>query len=169
MLTLKTVFSALHKVKSFAQNHLRDKELNQKNYFIPYYENIEKVMEKHVTVIHWLNEEVNSYSYTDQEDMHSVLDEISKHNDEIFKRANNAADGATLEDMSIEISNLRIKYQGCIHESLSVSLEQYAADCMEAHQIGEAQFLLPRCKGILELIRDFKSNIPTVHKKSVIQ
>ncbi|SGZ20453.1 hypothetical protein [Moritella viscosa] len=169
MLKLKILFSALRTAKSFAQKHLRNKERNQKDYFLPYYENIEKVVEKHITVIHWLNEEVNSYSYTDQEDMYSVLDEINKHNDEIFKRANNAADGATLEDMSIEISNLRIKYQGCIHDSLSVSLEQYAADCMEAHQIGEAQFLLPRCKGILELIRDFKSNIPTVHKESVIQ
>lgn len=169
VLEWKIIASLMGKAAGKVKSLLRDKERNQKEYFLPYYGEVESVFTRHLVVITWLNEENNTCFYSSEEEMLEQMEQLDDHNKEIFKNSHQASDGKSLLEMSVEIENLVVKLKGVVEPSLILSLEQYAPLCREAHEIGEAHFLQEPCQNILDLTRDLKGNIPTVHRKAQVQ
>ncbi|BBM67081.1 hypothetical protein VA249_37270 [Vibrio alfacsensis] len=151
------------------KQHFRDKERNQKDFFLRYYEDVEQVMERHKTTIMWVNEEINSFVHVDEEDMPAMLKELEEHNKQVFENAFKASEGNNFHDMAVEIENLIAKHDGVLHESLILALKEYAKDCYEAHKLGEYHFLEDPSKNILVLVRDLKGRIPTVHGDAIVE
>lgn len=166
-------FKSITKLFSFAyskfKQHVRDTERNQKEYFLPYYNEVESVMERHKACIRWLNEEVNSYCHVADEDMPALLEEIDQHNKQIFENAFKTGDEKSLHDMAVEIDNLIVKHDGILHDSLIDALTEYSKDCYIAHDLGEYHFLADPSSNILVLIRDLKGRIPTIHASQVVE
>lgn len=148
---------------------VRDKERNLKDYYLPYYIEVESILSTHLPVITLLNQEVTSYLHTTEEDMIQQLEDIEAHNEEVFDAAAHAAQGKSIKDMAREIDSLVIKLKGTISTSLIVSLEQYARNLYEANEIGEYHFLQSPCQNALNLTRDLKANIPSVHSNTHVQ
>ncbi|MEZ8346397.1 hypothetical protein AB4456_03555 [Vibrio splendidus] len=164
--SITRIFSFLY---SKTKQHFRDTERNQKEFFLPYYNEVENVMERHKACIRWLNEEVNSYCHVAEEDMPALLEEIDQHNKQIFNNAFKTGDGKSLQDMAVEIDNLVVKHEDIIHASLIDALREYSKDCYTAHQLGEYHFLVDPSNNILALVRDLKGKIPTVHANQIVE
>lgn len=169
MVNEKALFSVGKGLLERYRKVLREKERNLKEYFLPYYAEAEAILSQHLIVITLLNQEVTSFSYTTEEDMCQQMDAIEAHNNEVFDAAAHAAQGKSIKDMAREVENLVIRLKGTVHSALIVSLEQYARNLHEAHEIGEYQFLQNPCQNILTLTRDLKAKIPSIHENSDIQ
>lgn len=166
---IKPITTIVKAAVSKAKQLLRDKERNQKEFYLRYYEDVEQVMERHKTVIVWCNEEINSYVHVADEDMPAMLEELEQHNTQMFENASKASDGKNFHDMAVEIDNLIVKHEGVLHDSLIDALKEYARDCYTAHELGEYHFLADPSRNILDLIRDLKGRIPTVHAGKVVE
>lgn len=147
----------------------QDKDEKLISYFRPYYAEVEELMSFHLPIITHLNREVNSYSANGIDDMAAQMEALEEHNKRVFEDAEFAANGQSLEDMVRNVENLVIRLKGTIHDSLVVSLEQYASDLHEVIEIGEAHFVQNPCQNILNLTREFKNQIPKIHANSKIE
>ena len=147
----------------------KDKDEKLISYFRPYYEEVEELMSFHLPIITHLNREVNSYSSDGVDDMAAQMEAIEEHNQRVFEDAEFAANGQSLDDMVRNVENLVIRLKGTIHDSLVVSLEQYISDLNEVIKIGEAHFIQNPCQNILNLTREFKSQIPIIHANAKIE
>ncbi|MCG9661214.1 hypothetical protein [Vibrio mediterranei] len=163
MVNEKALFSVGKMLLERFKKVVREKEKNQKDFFLPYYSEVEDVLSKHLPVITWLNREVTTFSHGSEEEMIAQIEIIEEHNKEVFEAADKASEGKSIKDMAQEVENLVIKVKGTVDQSLIVSLEQYIRDLYEADNISEYHFLQDPCQNILDLTRDLKSKIPTVH------
>ena len=169
MVSEKALFSVGKGLIERFKKVVRDKERNLKDFYLPYYIEVESTLFTHLSVITILNQEVTSCSYTTEEDMFKLMEGIEAHNNELFDAAAHAAKGKTIKDMAREVDSLVIKLKGTINSSLITSLEQYARDLHEADVIEEYHFLQAPCQNTLNLTRDFKANIPSVHSSTHVQ
>ncbi|KAB7704653.1 hypothetical protein GBN32_17430 [Plesiomonas shigelloides] len=165
----KALISFFKGIIDKCKRHLRAKEQLQKEYYLPYYNEVETILSQHITVISWLNEIVTSYSYTTDDDMHLLMEEVRAHNLEVTNAAEQAAQGKSIKSMAREIDNLVIRLNGTIDPSLITSLQQYAKDLYDADEINEFHFLQDPCQNSLNLTRDLKARIPSIHSNSNIQ
>lgn len=123
-----------------------------------------------MVVISWLNEHISSYcSSLNDDDMRQQMIDIKEHNEFISKEASRSANNMTLKDMQIEILNLVTKLQGVVSPSLIESLNQYSEDLRDAHYLGQCDFLTAPCQNTLNLTRDLRAKIPTIHKKYEVE
>ncbi|WP_421261375.1 hypothetical protein [Aeromonas jandaei] len=170
MVLTKLFLSTAKFIFDKAKKTLREREENLKIHYAPYYLNVEKILSKHLAVITWLNEHISSYcSSLNDDDMCQQMIDIKEHNEYVSEAASKSANGMTVRDMQVEILNLVTSLQGVVYPSLIESLNQYSEDLREADHLGQYDFLTERCQNTLNLTRDLRAKIPTIHKESAVE
>lgn len=158
------------KAFSWGKQKLRDKEKNHKDFFLPYYNEVEQVLQRHRQCAQWLLKEECSYlEMSDEEFLDSVDDEPNQRMRVLHPKAYAASGNKNLDEMSVEITNLTNKLDGVVDSSLIVCLREYAATCSQAHTSGNYASIELPCKNLLDLTRDLKAKIPTVHDGAGVQ
>ncbi|MCF5904931.1 MULTISPECIES: hypothetical protein [Aeromonas] len=170
MAIVNVIISTTNIVANKIKAMLRERETNLKAHYAPYYLSVEEILSRHLIEISWRNKYISSFSSSsNDDDMRQQMIDIKEHNDFISEAASKSANGMTLNDMQIEILNLVTKLQGIVSPSLIESLNQYSEELRDAQYLGECDFLTDPCQNTLNLTRDLRAKIPTIHKDSDIE
>ncbi|HDY8036077.1 TPA: hypothetical protein ACGUOS_000909 [Vibrio vulnificus] len=158
------------KAFSWGKQKLRDKEKNHKDFFLPYYNDVETVLQRHRECAQWLKQEERSYyEMPDDEFTEIVDDEPNQRMRVLHPKAYAASGNRNLDEMSAEITNLANRVDGTVDSSVVDCLRDYAATCSQAHTLGNYASIELPCKNLLDLTRDLKAKIPTVHDGAGVQ
>ncbi|HIF9196206.1 TPA: hypothetical protein ACX6PX_001444 [Photobacterium damselae] len=158
------------KALSWGKQKLRDKEKNHKDFFLPYYNEVEQVLQRHRECAQWLKQEERSYfDVADDEFLEAADDEPNQRMRLLYSKAYAASGNRNLGDMSVEITNLANRVEGTVDSSLLDCLREYATTCNQAHLSGDYASIELPCKNLLDLTRDLKAKIPTVHDGAEVQ
>ncbi|HIF9077188.1 TPA: hypothetical protein ACX6NV_002040 [Photobacterium damselae] len=150
-------------------NKFRHKEQNLKTFYMPYYQEAEKLIVEHVQVINWLDDECHTYTGFTEEEIEQSFRDAQAHNEWVYKNASEIANGKSIEQMRVDVINLIARIDGAVDLALIESLNDYQKNLAEADMLGEYHFLVEQSKNLLTLVRDLKGKIPTVHSKSGVQ
>ncbi|PSU36194.1 hypothetical protein [Photobacterium lutimaris] len=162
--------STFGRIISWVKQKLRDKEKNHKDFFLPYYNEVEEVLERHVQCAQWLHKEERSYfDLADGEVPANSSDELSERMRLLYPKAYISSGSRNLEQMSVEVTNLANKVDGTVDRSIVECLRDYATTCSQAHKSGDYASIELPCKNLLVLTRDLKAKIPTVHDRAGVQ